>query len=211
MQFLRSLGKKVKRVVSRDPRTINAYRILRINALVTDDMLDDHYRKLKKDQMDSHWLREVDIAYKILIDPELREIHDDALRNKFGLEDLFFVETKQMGLNLFGLKPTDVKPCTDKPIIRTDSYVESGVLFTPETEQEFHEQCANRLLNNLRVSLIPSYADGLFAVINYDFSFVPNASYDQKFRDLTLVMACSCNIFVYVPKPIQFSLNRVGK
>jgi len=208
MSFLKVVGKRVRRAISRDPVTINAYKILKINALATDDLVEDLYKKLKKDKSDSNWLREVEFAYRVLTDQELRERHDNALKRKLGLEDLFFVETKHMGLELFDLKPHDIKSCTDKPIIRSYSHTESDVLFNPVVEGRFHEQCAHRLLNDLRVSILPAYADGLFAVVNYDSTFVPDTCYGQRFRDLTLVMACSCNIFVYVPKPIQFTLQK---
>ena len=152
MSFLKVVGKKLRSVVSRDPRLINAYGILRINALATPEMVREHYLKITKDRLESNWLRDAQFSYKVLSDPELRERHDEALKKRLGIEDLFFLERKQQGLELFGFVSKDpksedsnkgyhrVKCITDKPLIRSTMHTESDVFFTEEVEQRF-ERC----------------------------------------------------------------------
>ena len=196
----------------RDPGSINAYAFLRVGALANEEIVLKTYETQRENkEKNGGWRRDADFAYKVLTDGDLRERHDRALREKHKLSDLYFFETLKRALDFLSLKSCAVVNVNSFPSLRNEKSSLQNVTYSKHVKDRLQQDCVHSMFSGLRSSIPNLRPDGLFAVVNSHFIFVPEVEYGKSYDQLTVVLTCAWNIYAYRSPVVNFTLNKHDK
>ncbi len=208
MGLVRSVGNFMRRATGRRLSSVNSYRVLRVSVFASDEAIDHSYYEGKRIKGESYWLREAEFAREVLMDPDKREEHDRALKQKFGLEDLFLFEIRGSALDFFNLRPSEVRIVNMAPGLRVGDSELTNIVYSDEVRDELYSACVGPLKFGLRENIHELYPDALFAVVNSNVTILPNPSLGKRYEYLVAMMSCAWNAYAYSPPPITFTLNK---